>query len=423
MLRMGPLPLPEGRGRFLALFVRDSWQRLRRLILAPRQALLVVVFVVTTGMGMVWSILAVYATSLGASTAMVGLIFAMFGGSRLAVSLPAGIASERFGRRKLMVTGLVFLGASSLIAMAVTSVPLLVLTLVGQGIGQAVYVTTAMAAIADLSTPEGRVRDMAAFQGASTIGISLGPGIGGLAAGAWGYDAPFLLQGALALVALILLLCIVKPDGGRSGAKPRAVAAAGHLRPRRRAMAVLALLTYGVFFTRVGANWVLLPLIAREKLGMSLTGIGIVLTVGALANLVMLPWADRVAKRFGRLAAVIISTVTMLAGLALLGDASGIVLAWLGAILLGLATGLAAPILSAYAIDAAPEGGTGAALGMLRTVIDLAIITGPAVIGAIVDQLAMGYSTGLWFCGVLLGAATLIFWLARPVAPPRPPGA
>jgi DHA1 family multidrug resistance protein-like MFS transporter len=397
--------------------MRASWRRLKELILAPRQALLVVVFVVTTGMGMVWSILAVYATTLGASTAMVGLIFAMFGGSRLAVSFPAGIASERFGRRPLMVTGLVFLAASSFVAMTVTSVTLLVLTLVFQGVGQAIYITTAMAAIADHSTPEGRVRDMAAFQGASTIGISIGPGIGGLAAGAWGYGAPFLLQGALSLVALILLLGIVKRDGGSPTAKPRAIAAGSHLGPRRRAMAVLAFVTYGVFFTRVGANWVLLPLIAREKLGMGLTGIGVVLTVGALANLAVLPAADRLARRFGRLAMIVASTGLMLAGLVALGDASGIVLAWLGAILLGVSTGLAAPILSAYAIDAAPEGGTGAALGMLRTVIDLAIITGPAVIGAIVDQLAMGYSTGLWFCGLLLGISTLVFWLSRRLAP------
>ena len=379
--------------------------------------LLVVVFLVMAGIGMVWSVLAVYAQSLGASTAMVGLIFAMFGGSRLAVSFPAGIASERFGRRPLMVTGLVFLAASSFVAMTVTSVALLVLTLVFQGVGQAIYITTAMAAIADHSTPERRVRDMAAFQGASTVGISIGPGIGGLAAGAWGYGAPFLLQGALSLVALILLLAIVKRNGGRQTPKPREVAAGSHLDPRRRAMAVLAFVTYGVFFTRVGANWVLLPLIAREKLGMGLTGIGVVLTVGALANLAVLPAADRLARRFGRLAVIIASTALMLAGLVALGDASGIVLAWLGAILLGVSTGLAAPILSAYAIDAAPEGGTGAALGMLRTVIDLAIITGPAVIGAIVDQLAMGYSTGLWFCGLLLGVSSLIFWLSRRGAP------
>ena len=126
----------------------EAWRKLRHLLLAPRQALLIVVFVVTTGMGMVWSILAVYATTLGASTAMVGLIFAMFGGSRLAVSFPAGIASERFGRRLLMLAGLLLLGLSSLVAIAVTSIPLLVATLLVQGVGQAVYITTAMAAIA-----------------------------------------------------------------------------------------------------------------------------------------------------------------------------------------------------------------------------------------------------------------------------------
>jgi predicted MFS family arabinose efflux permease len=54
---------------------------------------------------------------------------------------------------------------------------------------------------------------------------------------------------------------------------------------------------------------------------------------------------------------------------------------------------------------------------MLRTVIDLAIITGPAVIGTIVDQLAMGYSTGLWFCALLLGVSTVVFWLSRRRAP------
>ena len=387
---------------------------MRHLLLAPRQALLIVVFVVTTGMGMVWSILAVYATALGASTTMVGLVFAMFGGARLAVSFPAGIASERFGRRLLMLTGLVLLGVSSFIAITVTSVPLLVATLLVQGAGQAIYVTTAMAAIADLSTPERRIRDMAAFQAASTIGISIGPGIGGLAAGAWGYGAPFLLQGALSLIAMILLLLIVPKDGGRSRSSPAATTPVPYRRPSLRAMAALAFLTYGVFFTRVGANWVLMPLIAKQTLGMSLSGIGVLLMVGALANLAVLPAVDRVTKRFGRLAVVLTAVAGNLAALFLIGDATSAVLAYLGAILLGATTGFLAPILSAYAIDAAPAGGVGAAMGIMRTMIDLAIISGPAIIGAIVDELAMGYAAGLWLCGLLLAAATLIFWLARP---------
>jgi DHA1 family multidrug resistance protein-like MFS transporter len=391
-----------------------AWKRLRRLILAPRQALLIVVFVVTTGMGMVWSILAVYATALGASTTTVGLVFAMFGGARLAVSFPAGIASERFGRRRLMLAGLVLLGISSFIAITVTSVPLLVATLIVQGAGQAIYVTTAMAAIADLTTPERRIRDMAAFQAASTIGISIGPGIGGLAAGAWGYGTPFLLQGALSVIAMILLLSIVPKDGGRSRSSPAATTPAPYRRPSLRAMAALAFLTYGVFFTRVGANWVLMPLIAKQTLGMSLSGIGVLLMVGALANLAVLPAVERVTKRFGRLAIVITAVAGNLAALVLIGDATSAVLVYLGAILLGATTGFLAPILSAYAIDAAPAGGVGAAMGIMRTMIDLAIISGPAIIGAIVDQLAMGYAAGLWLCGLLLAAATLIFWLARP---------
>ncbi len=387
---------------------------MQHLLLAPRQALLIVVFVVTTGMGMVWSILAVYATALGASTTMVGLVFAMFGGARLAVSFPAGIASERFGRRLLMLTGLVLLGVSSFIAITVTSVPLLVATLLVQGAGQAIYVTTAMAAIADLSTPERRIRDMAAFQAASTIGISIGPGIGGLAAGAWGYGAPFLLQGALSLIAMILLLLIVPKDGGRSRSSSATTTPAPYRRPSLRAMAALAFLTYGVFFTRVGANWVLMPLIAKQTLGMSLSGIGVLMMVGALAKLAVLPAVDRVTKRFGRLAVVLTAVAGNLAALFLIGDATSAVLAYLGAILLGATTGFLAPILSAYAIDAAPAGGVGAAMGIMRTMIDLAIISGPAIIGAIVDELAMGYAAGLWLCGLLLAAATLIFWLARP---------
>jgi MFS family permease len=85
----------------------------------------------------------------------------------------------------------------------------------------AVYATTlgastAMAAVADLSAAERRIADMAAFQGASSIGIASGPGIGGLAAATWGYGAPFLLQGILSAIAIVLLLSIVPRDSGRA---------------------------------------------------------------------------------------------------------------------------------------------------------------------------------------------------------------
>src|SRR6185312_17569370 len=113
--------------------------------------------------------------------------------------------SERFGRYPVMILGLVLLAAASFVASRLTQLAPLTLCLLVQGVGCSMYVTAALSAIADLSTPESRIGDMAAYQGASSIAIAVGPGAGGLAAAAWGYAAPFVLQGVLAVSAIALL--------------------------------------------------------------------------------------------------------------------------------------------------------------------------------------------------------------------------
>jgi len=258
--------------------MRDSWQRLRRRLLAPRQALLVVVFVVTTGMGMVWSILAVYATSLGASTAMVGLIFAMFGGSRLAVSLPAGIASERFGRRPLMLPGLVFLAASSFVAMTVTRFEaLLVLTLVVPGLfGQArLYHHRDGGDRRSQHAGRAGCATWRRFQGASTIGISLGPASRRARRRRLGlWRALSAARRPLARRADPLCCCASSSRiAERRALKPRALGAGEHLRPTRGRWRCWPARLWRLLHHGSAANWVLLPLIAREKLGMGPTGI------------------------------------------------------------------------------------------------------------------------------------------------------
>src|SRR5665213_3653888 len=85
----------------------------------PPIGLLMGMFFTYIGIGMVWSILTVYATSLGASAATAGATISAFGASRLLLSVPAGMVSERIGRAKVMVFGLVLVAASSFIALAV----------------------------------------------------------------------------------------------------------------------------------------------------------------------------------------------------------------------------------------------------------------------------------------------------------------
>jgi DHA1 family multidrug resistance protein-like MFS transporter len=387
------------------------WQRLHIAGSFPRAALLSIVFCVMIGIGMVWSILAVFATALGASATAVGIMVSIFGAARVVASFPTGIASERFGRRAMMMAGLGFLTLSSFAAVDVGNVALLMLFVAAQGVGEGMFLTSAMAAIADLSTPESRVRDMAIYQGASLAGMAIGPAIGGVAASAWGFGAPFLLQGVFGTLATAAMIWILPRDAQRRGGTASRLVARAY--PSLRLMGGLAIVAYGVYFSRVAGNWLLLPLIAKDNLGMGIAEIGSLYTAGAVANLLVLPVVTFASKRFGRMRVLIFSTLVMLMSLTLLAEAASPVMAWLAAMLMGVSTGLAAPNLAAYAIDAAPPGGVGAATGILRTMMDLAFVSAPVIVGAIIDRLGAGYGGGLVFAGVLLSATMLVFFLSR----------
>jgi MFS family permease len=388
---------------------------------SPHAPLLAGVLCLTAGIGMVWSVLALYLQSLGAGTSAAGFVIACFGGARLVVNLPAGLISERIGRRPTLLAGLLLLALGSFGAVGTTSIPMLMVCLLVQGVGCSAFITTALAAIADLGTPESRMRDMAAFQGASLIGVSVGPGLGGLAAAAWGFGMPFLLQGAAALLAAIPLYRLAMPP------RKTAVAAASRNRPAAASrgaavpprlldaeIAGLSVVTYGVYYTRVAANWVLLPLVARSSLGLSLGTIGLMLTASAIANLATLPLTSAAAKRFGRRAVIVAANAATAALLLLLATAHTTALLWSAALLLGAASGLAAPAISAIAADAAPAGRLGAVMGLVRVMTDLGVITGPIFTGLVVDGLAFGYPGGLIATALMLAASTCaVLWMPR----------
>ena len=60
---------------------------------------------VMAGQGVVAPILPVFAQDFGVSTAMVGLTMTAFALSRLVLNIPLGLASDRYGRRILLIGG------------------------------------------------------------------------------------------------------------------------------------------------------------------------------------------------------------------------------------------------------------------------------------------------------------------------------
>lgn len=382
----------------------ERWWRPSADAAGPPLGLLMGMFFTYVGIGMVWSILTVYATSLGASAATAGATISAFGASRLIISVPAGMISERVGRIRVMLFGLLLVSAASFIALAVHSMVTLIACLMLQGVGSACYGTAALSAVTDRGTPVTRVRDMAAYQTATQIGLSIGPGLGGLSASVWGYGAPFACQGAMALIAFLAVMRMPADKIGK--AQTQALSNAGGV---FMLVAGVAALSYAMFFGRVASSWILMPLIASETFGMGIGMIGALLTASSIANLLILRFLAFFVRRYGRFAVMVGSVTTILAALAILAFSITSWMLWPFTVLMGMGTGMMSSLVSAYAADAAPAGRIGAVMGSMRMTTDLGAITGPILAGFCVDQPWLGTKGGIGLCAAMLIATAALF--------------
>ncbi|GAB4241699.1 MAG: MFS transporter [Elainellaceae cyanobacterium] len=353
---------------------------------------------------------------------MVGMTITAFGFARLLVDIPAGTLSERYGRRTLLWSGPAILAIASFAAALTSSFTWLIVWRFMQGIGSALYMTAAMAAVADLSTPETRGRTMALYQTALLTGTSLGPVVGGFAASLWGYRSPFWIFGIVTSLGAIVAFfgfseTLKKGEGAEENSKKR-----GHLKDlsdlqlllNSRNFLLITLVSFAIFFTRTAAKFALIPLVGFERFSMNSDTIGLALTAATLVNFLALPIAGTMMDRYGRKIAIIPAQIACAIALVFFAWATVPIFFWLAMILLGVSMGISSPAAAAYAADVAPQGKFGPAMGLLRAISDLGFMVGPIIVGAVADLTRYGYAGGLLFNAVLVTLLTLLFaWYAQ----------
>lgn len=193
----------------------------------PRKGSLLVIFLTVfidlLGFGIVLPLLPIYgkqfAAQHGWTTAQVGWIVGALMSSFSAMQflfLPIwGRASDRFGRRPILLIGLagsMFFYAMFGVATSWRSLTGLFLSRIGAGIAGAT-IATAAAYIADTTTKEKRAKGMALIGAAFALGFTLGPSLGVVALLAGGDVAlspwPGYLASALSGVALVLAIFVL----------------------------------------------------------------------------------------------------------------------------------------------------------------------------------------------------------------------
>lgn len=155
----------------------------------------------------------------GDDPALIGLAMGVYGLAQAVMQVPFGLASDRFGRKRIIVLGLLVFALGSLLAAAADSVQMLA---VGRGIQGAGAVSAAVTALlADLTRDEVRTKGMA-LVGASiglTFAVSLmaAPALTG-----WiGLSGLFALTAVLAVVGIAVILGWTPPEPAQHADQPR----------------------------------------------------------------------------------------------------------------------------------------------------------------------------------------------------------
>jgi MFS family permease len=127
-----------------------------------------------------------------------------------------GRAADLLGRRRILVTGLGLYAAAAFAGGLATGPGVLLAARALQGLGGALVFPTTLALI-NTTFVEGRMRNRALgiWGGAGAAGLVIGVLLGGLLTQAFGWEAVFLVNVALAGPALLLAFVLIPPDGGR----------------------------------------------------------------------------------------------------------------------------------------------------------------------------------------------------------------
>jgi len=146
------------------------------------------VFVSVVAFSMVFPLLPMYGKLFDASNITIGLLAASFAAAQLLFSPFWGILSDKFGRKPIILIGLVGLAFSFLVFALAANLTTLFLSRFIQGFFSGATMPAARAYIADVTTKEERVKAMGKVGASLALGIILGPALGG-----------FLAQGSLVM--------------------------------------------------------------------------------------------------------------------------------------------------------------------------------------------------------------------------------
>ncbi len=357
------------------------------------------------GLFMILPVFSLYANNFdGATPLLTGLAIGIYGLTQGLFQLPFGFLSDRFGRKKIIVIGLLIFAIGSIIAAEADSIYQIIGGRALQGLGAIAAVVMALAA--DLTREEVRLRVMA-FIGMS-IGLSfmISMVMGPLLAARYGLPLLFWITAGLALTGIAVVVFITPQPRSQGFHRDTQLSLAdvGQIWKNRE----LQRLDLGIFVLHLvlSATFVVFPLVLRDSLLVAeALHWKIYLPVFALSVLGMVPLII-VAEKFHRTKSMFLLGIAIVL-IAELGLAGATSYQWVFLMLVLFFTGFnfLEASLPTLVARIAPADMKGTAMGLFSSAQFLGAFSGGVIGGLLLTS--PSYSYGFLVLGVLL----LLWWI------------
>ncbi|MBF6613561.1 MAG: MFS transporter [Chloroflexi bacterium] len=358
------------------------------------------VFVMLIGVGAILPIRAIYARDHGATMAELGLMASGFLLGQFVSQLPGGWASDKWGRKPLLVGGIAISGLISFLFLLNDQPWYFIALRFIEGAASGAISPAANAYVIDAVPARDRGSAFGWLGAAFSAGLMMGPALGGLMGDELGYTAPFIFGGIITLLAALFLM--LKMSNLKPGAKqpdveePAQATAEANARARRQIPKKLFIPAFvGALVFTIAAGFgdglfISIWTLWLNDLHASNSFIGLTFITFSLPLMVLMPvtgkWADK--YRLSMLIAlpgILISFVYVTYGFL----TNLLVIAGIG-VVEGTLIAIMGPALSAYIADLSPTEGRGRLQGIISTVRTIAGF-GSSMLVAILYGMSMLY--------------------------------
>ena len=369
------------------------------------------------GLFLILPVFAVHARTIpgGDSPALVGLALGIYGLTQGVLQIPFGAASDRWGRKPVIVAGLVLFAAGSFIAASADDI---FWTIVGRAVQGAGAISAAVTAfIADATREEHRTKAMA-MVGAS-IGLTFALSLVGAPPlyAAVGMGGLFALTGVLALAAIAVVTWVVP------GAPPRIE----HDEPATASSVVfnpqLLRLNFGIFalHTVQMAMFVVVPVLLVERAQLALPNHWWVYLPVVLVSFGLMMPPIMAAERRSRMRVLFLAAVGLLLvvqlGLMLHAPSLMWIAGWLLLFFVGF--NILEASLPSLVSRVAPSSAKGLALGIYNTTQAIGLFAGGALGGLVAARWG---AQGVFACAAVIMGVWWVIALGMREVPKRSSG-